>query len=150
MKKTAFVRLCVAGLGIAFALGVSYLAIVNTVPHYTHSYDVAIGIQGDLHQIAEIETEFNGIIASLEDRVENPRLYDAQYHLQPDGAGTVILAYRFDGPGTAYSRAWERMTSQQLSGLLELCISLSDASVTHVTYSYGRIDGLDEAPGAEI
>lgn len=144
MKKRIWIPLCIIGTLFACTFVIWQLFNEDFAPHYTHSYSVDIGVQNNVYRISDIESELRNIIGELEDKTENLELFSTDYRLDSDGTGTVCFSYYFDGPSTTYSRLWERLTSQNLSGFLELVVSLPDATIYHVNYNYGHNKGISE------
>lgn len=146
MKKRIWRPICIAGALFACTLVMWLLLIENFAPHISHSYDVDIGVEGDVYLLPDVETELREIVGKLEKKTENVELIGVKYQLYADGTGKACFSYRFDTPKTAYSRLLEPLTSQNSVGILELWISLPDTAVYHVNYNYGNIKGISEAP----
>lgn len=141
MRKKIWLPFCAIVAIFACAFIIWNLFIDNFVPYEMRSYSVDIGIKGDVYMVSDIETELRQIIENLEDKTDNIELSNAKYRLNSDETGTVCFSFNFDGPGTAYSRFWERLTSQNLVGVLELWVSIPDAAIYRVNYNYGQING---------
>lgn len=147
MKKKNWALVCAILLMIICIFVIGYYCIKNAVPNESHSYSEDIDIQGNLYRVSDIETELVGLIEELEGKLVNLELSLAKYRFLSDGTGDVTFTFRFEGPGNHYSRFWERIMSQKLEGILALNVSLEEAKITFVNYSYGQIQGQTETPG---
>lgn len=143
MKKKIWVPLCLAGVLLAAGVAGWLLSMEGfALDDIHHSFDVAIAVEGNAYQPSAIEAELYKTIEDLEVEIENVTFRDAAYELDADGAGKACFSFRFDRKDTAYTRLVERFTAQQQAGLLELWVSLPDATLYYVSYNYGDIQGV--------
>lgn len=145
-KKIRIITFLTAAL-ILCVTGFCYFFRDAFTPSVAYSCDTTVGLQGNCYLLSDLETELKACITELEKNTEQLELSSAQYRLYNDGTGTARISFSFDRPDTVYSRIWESLSGERLSGLAELWISLPDASIYHVNYNYGHILGKAASSG---
>ena len=136
MMKKLCVLLCSIVILVGCIFGV-LCVIRQNEPVYQNGIDVHIAIKGNAYQIADVEAQLLDAVGKTEIKAENIKYNRSIYELETDGSGSVCYIFEFDRPGTVYSRIWEKLTSRNLTGTLELWVSLQDAELYHINYIYG-------------